>query len=122
MSTSVAVAPRSRPGLDLLRKASRHGLVIAGGAIVLVLAVTAVLGATLAPYDPVAMDFTARFAPPSWAHPFGTDDFGRDLFSRVLHGARSASRSPPSRSGSRARSASRSGSWPATWAAGWTNS
>jgi peptide/nickel transport system permease protein len=87
MSASTTAAPRSRPGLDLLRKASRHGLVIAGGAIVLVLAVTAVLGATLAPYDPVAMDFTARFAPPSWAHPFGTDDFGRDLFSRVLHGA-----------------------------------
>ncbi len=78
---------RTRPGLDLLRKALRHGLVVGGGAIVLLLGVVAVFGATLAPYDPVAMDFTARFAPPSWAHPFGTDDFGRDLFSRVLHGA-----------------------------------
>ena len=78
---------RTRPGLDLLRKALRHGLVLGGGAIVLMLGFVAAFGAALAPYDPLAMDFTARFAPPSWAHPFGTDDFGRDLFSRVLHGA-----------------------------------
>jgi peptide/nickel transport system permease protein len=78
---------RSRPGLDLLRKALRHGLVVGGGSIVLLLGVLAAFGASLAPYDPLAMDFGARFAPPSWAHPFGTDDFGRDLFSRVLHGA-----------------------------------
>jgi peptide/nickel transport system permease protein len=78
---------RSHPGLDLLRKALRHGLVVGGGSIVLLLGVLAAFGASLAPYDPLAMDFGARFAPPSWAHPFGTDDFGRDLFSRVLHGA-----------------------------------
>jgi peptide/nickel transport system permease protein len=78
---------RTRPGLDLLRKALRHGLVVGGGSIVVLLGLVAAFGAALAPYDPVAMDFTARFAPPSWAHPFGTDDFGRDLFSRVLHGA-----------------------------------
>ncbi|MDF1522216.1 MAG: ABC transporter permease [Trueperaceae bacterium] len=87
MATSAIVDRRSRPGLDLLRKALRHGLVVGGGSIVLLLAVVAVFGAALAPYAPVAMDFTARFAPPSWAHPFGTDDFGRDLFSRVLHSA-----------------------------------
>ena len=82
-----ATAERGRPGLDLLRKALRHGLVVGGGSIVLLLAFVAAFGASLAPFDPLAMDFGARFAPPSWAHPFGTDDFGRDLFSRVLHGA-----------------------------------
>ena len=86
-ATQRARAERSHPGLDLLRKALRHGLVVGGGSIVLLLGVLAAFGAALAPYDPLAMDFTARFAPPSWAHPFGTDDFGRDLFSRVLHGA-----------------------------------
>ncbi len=80
-------AERTRPGLDLLRKALRHGLVVGGGSIVLLLGLVAAFGAAVAPYDPLAMDFGARFAPPSWAHPFGTDDFGRDLFSRVLHGA-----------------------------------
>jgi len=78
----------SRPGLDLLRKALRHRLVVAGGSIVLLLGVLALFGRALAPHDPLMMDFTARFAPPSWTHPFGTDDFGRDLFSRVLYGAR----------------------------------
>ena len=89
MTTQAITAPeRPHPALDLLRKASRHGLVLAGGSIVLLLGVLAAFGAALAPYDPLAMDFTARFAPPSLAHPFGTDDFGRDLFSRVLYGAR----------------------------------
>ena len=86
-ATSHAEAPRSRPGLDLLRKALRHGSVLFGGGIILALAAVALFGAALAPYDPMAMDFGARFAPPSWAHPFGTDDFGRDVFSRVLYGA-----------------------------------
>ena len=87
IQTARATVP-SRPGLDLVRKALRHGLVVTGGAIVLLLGVLAAFGQALAPYDPLAMDFTARFAPPSLAHPFGTDDFGRDLFSRVLYGAR----------------------------------
>lgn len=91
MATSTAApAPRVArhdPRLDLVRKALRHGLVLLGGGTVLLLGLVALFGAALAPYDPLAMDFTARFAPPSLAHPFGTDDFGRDLFSRVLYGA-----------------------------------
>jgi peptide/nickel transport system permease protein len=83
---SLAPAPRS-PRLDLVRKALRHGLVVLGGSVVLLLGLVALFGAALAPYDPLAMDFTVRLAPPSWAHPFGTDDFGRDVFSRILHGA-----------------------------------
>jgi peptide/nickel transport system permease protein len=87
-TTAATAAPRRpHPALDLLRKALRHGLVVTGGGIVLLLGLVAIFGAALAPFDPIAMDFTARFAPPSLAHPFGTDDFGRDLFSRVLHGA-----------------------------------
>jgi peptide/nickel transport system permease protein len=59
-----------------------------GSIIIFVLGVIALFGHVLAPYDPTQMDFTALFAPPSLAHPFGTDEFGRDVFSRVLHGAR----------------------------------
>jgi len=87
VQTARATAP-SRPGLDLLRKVLRHGLVLAGGGVVLFLGFLAAFGQALAPYDPLAMDFTARFAPPSSAHWFGTDDFGRDLLSRVMYGAR----------------------------------
>jgi peptide/nickel transport system permease protein len=85
-SATATTAPRDAR-FDLVRKALRHGLVVIGGTIVLLLGFLALFGAALAPYDPLAMDFTARFAPPSWAHPFGTDDFGRDLFSRILYGA-----------------------------------
>ena len=42
----------------------------------------------LAPYDPIATDFATVLAPPSRAHPFGTDDIGRDILSRVVHGSR----------------------------------
>jgi len=59
-----------------------------GGAIVLLLAILAVLGPWIAPYDPTAFAVRLRFSPPIAAHPFGTDEFGRDVFSRVLVGAR----------------------------------
>jgi peptide/nickel transport system permease protein len=55
-----------------------------------ILILSALLAPILAPHDPVAIGdvMATRFQPPSWAHPFGTDEFGRDLFSRALYGAR----------------------------------
>jgi peptide/nickel transport system permease protein len=53
-----------------------------------VLAVTAVLAPWVAPRDPLAQSRAEGFRPPSLAHPFGTDEFGRDILSRVIHGAR----------------------------------
>jgi peptide/nickel transport system permease protein len=56
--------------------------------------VTGVLGPWLAPQDPTELDLIGRLTPPgwqddgSWAHPLGTDDLGRDVVSRLLHGAR----------------------------------
>ena len=44
----------------------------------------------LAPYDPVIPDHGPQFAPPGWDYPFGTDDFGRDMLSRVIWGGRKA--------------------------------
>ncbi|GAA4669890.1 ABC transporter permease [Frondihabitans cladoniiphilus] len=52
----------------------------------LVVIVAAVAPGLIAPRDPLAIAPTDAFAAPSWAHPFGTDDSGRDLFSRVVHG------------------------------------
>jgi peptide/nickel transport system permease protein len=60
-----------------------------GLALVLPFILAAIFGPTLAPYDP--FESVARpFRAPSWAHPFGTDDLGRDLFSAALHGARTS--------------------------------
>jgi peptide/nickel transport system permease protein len=59
----------------------------AGGAMLLLLVVAAVAGPLLSPYDPTSHDFDALLQPPSLAHPFGTDNFGRDVLTRVLHGA-----------------------------------
>lgn len=85
-ATTVGNGDSSRaPGF--WHKALRHGLVVAGGSIVLLLALAALFGGVLAPHDPNTMNFAAVFSPPSWSHLFGTDEFGRDLFSRILHGA-----------------------------------
>jgi peptide/nickel transport system permease protein len=44
----------------------------------------------VAPYDPLELDYGAMLAPPSWEHWMGTDAFGRDVFSRIIYGARTA--------------------------------
>jgi peptide/nickel transport system permease protein len=65
-------------------------LAIAGLAIVLGLVVVAVIAPLIAPYDPVEMDLGNRLQAPSGAHWMGTDELGRDIFSRVLYGTRLA--------------------------------
>jgi peptide/nickel transport system permease protein len=71
-----------------LTRLVRHPLGLFGAIIVLLLIFVALFGSTIAPYDPNAIDFSNRFSPPTIEHFFGTDDFGRDIFSRVLYGAR----------------------------------
>jgi peptide/nickel transport system permease protein len=61
---------------------------LAGAALVAAFLLVATTAPYLAPYDPVAADFVEVLAPPSRAHPFGTDDIGRDILSRVIHGSR----------------------------------
>lgn len=59
----------------------------AGLAVVVTLAIVAVCAPWLVPYDPLALDLRARLAPPGGAHLLGTDEFGRDLLSRLMIGA-----------------------------------
>ncbi|MDR2935325.1 MAG: ABC transporter permease subunit [Candidatus Adiutrix sp.] len=66
----------------------RNPSAVAGGGIVLFMALMAVLAPWLAPYDPNALNLAARLQAPSLAHWFGTDEMGRDLLSRVVFGAR----------------------------------
>lgn len=70
------------------RQFRRNELAIAGAIVVLLLTCAAALAPLLAPYDPAAYDVKQILLPPSWAHPFGTDQLGRDVLSRMLFGAR----------------------------------
>src|SRR5262245_17675408 len=63
-------------------------LAAAGIVIVGVLAVSAVFSPWMAPYDPGRQQLENRLSGPSWQHPFGNDDLGRDILSRILLGAR----------------------------------
>jgi ABC-type dipeptide/oligopeptide/nickel transport system permease subunit len=66
----------------------RYRNLVLGGSIVLILLLAGLLAPLLAPYDPYAQNLSITFHPPSFAHLFGTDEYGRDMFSRVLYGAR----------------------------------
>jgi len=59
-----------------------------GAAVVALWVLIALLAPWLAPYDPIAQEIPARLQGPSLAHWFGTDNFGRDILSRVIHGTR----------------------------------
>ncbi|HUB48922.1 MAG TPA: ABC transporter permease [Acetobacteraceae bacterium] len=61
-----------------------------GMALVVVMAVTGLTADWIAPYSPTANDFEAMTEAPSWAHWLGTDQFGRDMLSRIIFGARTA--------------------------------
>ncbi|AWK86280.1 nickel transporter permease [Azospirillum thermophilum] len=66
----------------------RNGLAMAGLAIVLALLLVAALAPLLAPYHPYTQDLANRLAPPGPLHWLGTDAFGRDILSRLIHGTR----------------------------------
>lgn len=71
-----------------LRAILRNRTALAGLVVTGLVAVAITLGAELMPYSAVDMDFINILAPPSLEHPFGTDSFGRDVLTRVLHGGR----------------------------------
>jgi peptide/nickel transport system permease protein len=73
--------------LDFCR---RQPLGTFGLVIVFVILVAGLFAEVLAPYAPTANDFAAMTEPPSWQHMLGTDQFGRDLLSRIVFGARTA--------------------------------
>jgi peptide/nickel transport system permease protein len=79
---------RARSGRSLvLRRFSANRTALAGGILVAVIAVLAIAGPLLVPADPLAVAAEDRLQGPSAAHPFGTDNYGRDMLARVVHGA-----------------------------------
>ncbi|OWV65274.1 peptide ABC transporter [Rhizobium sp. R339] len=75
---------------DAWHRLRRNKLAVFGLVVVLILAFTAIFGPYLTPYDYLSQDLNARNALPSMSHLFGTDDLGRDVFSRVVFGTRTA--------------------------------
>src|SRR5688572_15858607 len=73
---------------DVLARLLANRLGLAGLLISAMVVIAALLAPVLAPAPPEVIDPLARLVPPSRAHPFGADDFGRDLLSRVLYGTR----------------------------------
>ena len=92
MSSSVAMpiarAPSRSPTAILMGKLFRRKLVLAGAAILVVVTLLALFAPWITPYGPMAMKIADRMQSPRLAHWFGTDELGRDVFSRVVYGAR----------------------------------
>jgi peptide/nickel transport system permease protein len=88
---STAAAERGEsPARRALRRFLRHRLAVLGLLLVALFATVAALAPWIAPYDPLQTSWSLIRKAPSLAHPFGTDENGRDLLSRVVWGARAS--------------------------------
>ena len=83
-----ALAGAARPRYRLVRAFRRHRLAVAGLAVILILGLAAIFAPVVAPMDPNQVDLLAAGTGPSRDHWLGTDEVGRDVFSRLVFGAR----------------------------------
>lgn len=74
----------------MIQRIAAEPMGLLGLSLVLLLIVTGIFADWLVPYDPIKMNMQERLLGPSWAHPLGTDNIGRDVFSRVVAGSRIA--------------------------------
>ncbi|WP_159947732.1 ABC transporter permease [Rhizobium sp. 18065] len=81
-------AAATRATVSRNRFLGRNLTLVTGAGILGLFLLVALAAPLIAPYDPIYQDAAVRLAMPSLAHPFGTDNFGRDIFSRVIWGTR----------------------------------
>lgn len=86
MSAAFGESPARRAA----RRFWRHRLAMFGLVVVVAFVLAAVLAPWIAPFDPLETSWSRLRQAPSWVHPFGTDENGRDVLSRVLFGARAS--------------------------------
>ena len=89
-SASATLAPKPSVAGVIARFVRTKPLGAAGAVIILGMLVLALFAEVLAPYDPYIGDYGQQFMRPSAEHWFGTDEFGRDVLSRIMYGARIA--------------------------------
>ena len=89
-ATAGEAAPIQSPARRAFRRLVRRKGALVGGAVVLLFVVIAIFAPWISPYDPTATDWLAVRKAPSAAHLFGTDEIGRDVLARVIHGARAS--------------------------------
>src|SRR5258708_14556506 len=88
----IQLNPEQRPERSLVgdafRRLMRNPLAIIGIVIILLMSFGAIFAPQVAPYSPDDSDLSLYVTPPTTAHVLGTDDIGRDIFSRLIYGAR----------------------------------
>ncbi|MBX6372663.1 MAG: ABC transporter permease [Acetobacteraceae bacterium] len=87
-AATAAVAPTARRRPSRLRRIRRYLLPAMGAVLLVILILSALVAPWMAPYDPFEMNVVDRLLPPNEAYWFGTDAYGRDIFSRTLYGGR----------------------------------
>lgn len=87
-STAVKAVSSASPARVFWRRLTRHRLAMTGATIVLLVVLQGLAAPVLLKADPTAIDVERILAPPSASHWLGTDDFGRDLLARIVHGTR----------------------------------
>jgi peptide/nickel transport system permease protein len=90
MAAVVFESIEASPGRKTWRRLLRRGGALFGLSVVLFFIAMALLAPWLAPYDPLATSWSAVRAAPDAAHPFGSDELGRDVLSRIIWGARAS--------------------------------
>ena len=89
-AATAELAPRLTIAEEVVKFVRTKPLGAAGAAIILAMIAVATFAEALAPYDPYRGDYALQFARPSAEHWLGTDEFGRDILSRIMYGARIA--------------------------------
>src|SRR3977135_534938 len=87
-TSPIASDERESPARRALRRLFQRKGAVAGLVVIATFILLAVFAPLIVPYDPIATSWTLVRKPPSALHWFGTDDLGRDIFGRVIYGAR----------------------------------
>ncbi|MGC1375659.1 MAG: ABC transporter permease [Anaerolineales bacterium] len=94
MDTALAPVVATRPHRTLWAEAwtrlLRNKLAVVGGVVIILVALAAIFAKFYLKYDFATQDYNSILLPPSWAHPLGTDQLGRDTLARLIYGARTS--------------------------------